>query len=173
MNSLYEWIRFLHMVAAITFMVSHGTSIAISFRLKKEEDVERIKTMLDISGSMWIAMILSLLVAGIAGIVLGFMLSWWSQWWIWVSIVLLVVITIWMFQVGQSTYHQLRKTLGMPYQAGGKEMPAQEPAPIGRELCADRQNASAFDAAGGLRGVCGHYLVDDVQTVLECMNLNH
>lgn len=130
MNSLYEWIRFLHMVAAISFMVSHGTSIAISFRLKKEEDVERIKTMLDISGSMWIAMILSLLVAGIAGIVLGFMLSWWSQWWIWVSIVLLVVITIWMFQVGQSTYHQLRKTLGMPYQAGGKEMPAQEPAPI-------------------------------------------
>jgi len=130
MNSLYEWIRFLHMVAAISFMVSHGTSIAISFRLKKEEDVERIKTMLDISGSMWIAMILSLLVAGIAGIVLGFMLSWWSQWWIWVSIVLLVVITVWMFTIGQGTYHQLRKTLGMPFQAGTKEMPAQEPAPI-------------------------------------------
>ena len=129
MNSLYEWIRFLHMVAAITFMVSHGTSIAISFRLKKEEDVERIKTMLDISGSMWIAMILSLLVALIAGIVMGFMLKWWSQWWIWVSIVLLVVITVWMFQVGQSTYHQLRRTLGMPFQAGSKEMPAQEPAP--------------------------------------------
>ena len=33
--------------------------------------------MLDISGSMWIAMMLSLLVAGIAGVVLGFMRSWW------------------------------------------------------------------------------------------------
>ncbi|HUV27378.1 MAG TPA: hypothetical protein VMW34_08425 [Anaerolineales bacterium] len=152
MNSLYEWIRFLHMVAAISFMVSHGTSIAISFRLKKEEDVERIKTMLDISGSMWIAMILSLLVAGIAGIVLGFMLSWWSQWWIWVSIVLLVVITIWMFQVGQSTYHQLRKTLGMPYQAGGKEMPAQEPAPIEESYALIARTRPGLMLLGGYGG---------------------
>ena len=152
MNSLYEWIRFLHMVAAISFMVSHGTSIAISFRLKKEEDVERIKTMLDISGSMWIAMILSLLVAGIAGIVLGFMLSWWSQWWIWVSIVLLVVITIWMFQVGQSTYHQLRRTLGMPFQAGTKEMPAQEPAPIEESYALIARTRPGLMLLGGYGG---------------------
>ncbi|MCJ7534021.1 MAG: hypothetical protein MUO57_00635 [Anaerolineales bacterium] len=111
-------------------MLAHGTSITISFRLKQEQDLNKIKTMLDLSGTMWVAMILSLLVAGIAGIILGFMLSWWSQWWIWVSIVLLVVITVWMFTIGQGTYHQLRKTLGMPFQAGTKEMPAQEPAPI-------------------------------------------
>jgi len=130
MGSLYEWIKFLHVVAAITFMVSHGTSITISFRLKQEKDIIKIKTMLDLSGTMWVAMMLSLLVAAVAGIVLGFMLHWWSQWWIWISIVLLLVITIWMFQMGQSTYHQLRRTLGMPFQAGSKEMPAQEPAPV-------------------------------------------
>jgi membrane protein YdbS with pleckstrin-like domain len=84
-------------------MVAHGTSIAISFRMKQEQDMSKVKTMLDLSGSVWIAMMLSLLVAGIAGIVMGFMLSWWSQWWIWVSIVLLLVITIWMFQIGQGT----------------------------------------------------------------------
>ena len=28
MVSLYEWIKFLHVVAAVTFMVTHGTSIA-------------------------------------------------------------------------------------------------------------------------------------------------
>jgi len=111
-------------------MVAHGTSIAISFRLKKEEQVENIKAMLDVYGTMWMAMMLSLLVVGIAGIVLGFMLSWWSEWWLWVSIVLLVVITIWMFTIGQGTYHQLRRTLGMPFQAGSKEMPAQDPAPV-------------------------------------------
>jgi hypothetical protein len=127
MNSLYEWIKFLHVIAAITFMVAHGTSIAISFSVKREHDMNKIKTMLDLSGSMWIAMMLSLLVSGIAGIVLGFMLNWWSQWWIWVSIVLLLVITIWMFQVGQGTYHPLRKALGMPYMARGRDMPAEEP----------------------------------------------
>ena len=128
MDSLYEWIKFLHVVAAVTFMVTHGTSIAISFKLKGEQNVIKINTMLDISGSMWITMMLSLLVAGIAGIVLGFLLSWWSQWWIWVSIVTLLVITIWMFTIGQGTYHQLRKALGMPYMARGRDMPAEEPA---------------------------------------------
>ena len=130
MGSLYEWMKFLHVIAAVTFMVAHGTSIAISFRLKNEQDVERIKAMLDVSGTMWVAMMLSLLAAGIAGIVLGFMLSWWSEWWIWISIVLLLGITIWMFTIGQGTYHQLRRTLGMPFQAGGKELPAQVPAPV-------------------------------------------
>jgi uncharacterized membrane protein len=68
MTSIYLWLKFLHVVAAVTFMVAHGTSIAISFRLKHEEDVARIKAMLDVSGTMWIAMMLSLLVSGIAGI---------------------------------------------------------------------------------------------------------
>ena len=71
MTSLYDWVKFLHVVAAIAFMVAHGTSIAISFRLKNEKDVARIKAMLDIAGTMWVAMMLSLLVSGIAGIVLS------------------------------------------------------------------------------------------------------
>ena len=66
MNSLYEWIKFLHVIAAITFMVAHGSSIAISFRVKHEQDLGKVKTMLDLSGTMWVAMMLSLLVAGIA-----------------------------------------------------------------------------------------------------------
>ena len=112
MGSLYEWIKFLHAVAAITSIVSHGTLIAISFQLKQEKQVDKIKTMLDLSGTMWVAMLLWLLVAGLAGIVLGFMLSWWSEWWIWSYIVLLVVIAIWMFTISQGTYHQLRRMLG-------------------------------------------------------------
>jgi hypothetical protein len=127
MNSLYEWLKFLHVVAVFTFIMSHGTSIAISFSVKKEEDVNKIKSMLDLSGSMWVMMMLSLLVAGIAGIVLGFMGNWWSRWWLWVSIVLLLVIIIWMFMIGQGTYHLLRKALGMPYMARGKDMPAEKP----------------------------------------------
>lgn len=129
MTSPYLWLKFIHVIAAVTFMIAHGTSIAISFRLKHEQDVVRIKAMLDISGTMWVATMLSLLVSLIAGIVLGFMGRWWSQTWIWISVVLLVVITIWMFQIGQGTYHPLRKTLGLPYQARGREMPAGEPAP--------------------------------------------
>jgi hypothetical protein len=34
-----------------------------------------------------------------------------------------------MFQIGQGTYHPLRKALGLPYMARGRDMPAGEPAP--------------------------------------------
>jgi hypothetical protein len=130
MTSPYLWLKFIHVIAAVTFMVAHGTSIAISFRLKHEKDVARIKALLDLSSTMWVATMLSLLVLLIIGIVLGFMGGWWSQTWIWASIVLLLVITFWMFYIGQRTYHPLRKALGLPYQAGGKEMPAEKPAPV-------------------------------------------
>jgi hypothetical protein len=50
-NSLYEWIKFLHVILAVTFLVAHGTSIAISFRVKQEQDMSKVKTMLDLSGS--------------------------------------------------------------------------------------------------------------------------
>ena len=129
MTSPYLWLKFIHVITAVTFMVAHGTSIAISFRLKHEKDVERIKAMLDVSGTMWVATMLSLLVSFFLGIVLSFMGRWWSQTWIWASIVLLLVITFWMFYIGQGTYHPLRKALGLPYQARSKEMPAEEPAP--------------------------------------------
>jgi hypothetical protein len=108
--------------------MGHGTSVAISFGLKREKEAVKIKTMLDLSGSLWVVMMLSMLVALIAGIILSFMGNWWSRWWVWVSLILMLGITIWMFVVGQSTYHPLRRTLGMPYMARGREMPAEEPA---------------------------------------------
>jgi hypothetical protein len=83
---------------------------------------------------MWNPMMLSLIVAAISGIVMGFMLNWWSGWWIWSSIVMLLVITIWMFTIGQGGYHKLRRALGMPYQAGSKEMPAEDPEPVEASL---------------------------------------
>jgi hypothetical protein len=129
MTSPYLWLKFFHVITAVTFMVAHGTSIAISFKLKHEKDVTRIKAMLDVSSTMWVATMLSLIVSFIVGIVLGYMGRWWSQVWIWVSIVLLLVITFWMFHIGQGTYHPLRKSLGLPYQARSREMPAEEPAP--------------------------------------------
>jgi hypothetical protein len=39
-------------IAAIKFLVAHSTSIAISFRSKNEQAVERNRTMLDVSGTM-------------------------------------------------------------------------------------------------------------------------
>ena len=83
--------------------------------------------MLDLSGSMWHVYMRSWLVLMIAGVVNGFMGQRWSRGWIWVSLVLMLVITVWMFFLGYRTYHPLRKAFGVPYQKGKNEMPAEEP----------------------------------------------
>lgn len=127
MFSLYLWLKFLHVLAGFTFMMSHGTSIVLSFRLKKEREMARVQAMLDLSANMWLVMIVSLLVLLVAGIINAFIGNWWSFGWIWVSLLLSLGITVWMFFVGQGTYHPIRKAFGMPYMARGKENPAQEP----------------------------------------------
>ena len=126
-GSLYHWLIFLHILAAFTFLMSHGTSIVFAFKLKREKDLTRIQAMFDMSGSMWLVMILSLLVILIVGVVISFMGDWWSMGWVWLSLALLLGITIWMFVLGQGTYHPMRKAFGLPYMHKGQEMPAEEP----------------------------------------------
>ena len=74
----------------------------------------------------------SLLVLLIGGIIIGVMGNWWSRGWIWVSLGLSLVITIWMFVLGQGTYHPMRKAFGLPYMHKGQEMSADE-EPVSEE----------------------------------------
>jgi hypothetical protein len=129
MFSLYLWLKFIHVLAGFTFIMAHGTSIVLSFRLKREKELTRMQAMLDLSGNMWVVMALSLLALLIVGIITGFIGNWWTRGWIWVSLILSLGITIWMFVIGQGTYHPIRKALGMPYTSRGQEMSPEEPLP--------------------------------------------
>jgi uncharacterized membrane protein len=129
MSSVYLWIKFIHVAASVTFIMGHGGAVAFSFRVKKEKELERVRAMLDLSQSMWGVYMLSWLVLMIGGIINGFMGKWWSQGWIWASLVLMLVITVWMFILGFKNYHPLRKAFGMPYRGTKGEFPAEEPLP--------------------------------------------
>ena len=129
MFSLYLWLKFIHVLAGFTFIMAHGTAIALSFRLKREKELTRIQAMLDLSGTMWIVMMVSLLLLLIAGVITGFIGNWWSRGWIWVSLILSLGVTIWMFVIGQGTYHPIRKAFGLPYMGRGKEREPEEPLP--------------------------------------------
>lgn len=129
MFSLYLWLKYIHVLAGFTFIMAHGTAIALSFRLKREYDLTRVQAMLDLSGNMWVVMMVSLLVLLVAGVISGFIGDWWSRGWIWVSLMMALGVTIWMFVIGQGTYHPIRKAFGMPYMSGGKEREPEEPLP--------------------------------------------
>ena len=111
---MYEWVLFLHVIGALVFMMSHGVSIFVAFRLQQERMVDRIRALLDLSSmslkGMWGA---TLVLLG-AGIALGFMGKWWAQGWLWLSIGIIVAVAVSMFVISGRAYYPLRTAVGLP-----------------------------------------------------------
>ena len=111
---MYKWVLFFHVVGALVFMMSHGVSIFVAFRLQQEQNVDSIRALLDLSTmslrGTWGSTFL-LLAAGIA---LGFMGKWWSQGWLWFSIGIFVAVAVIMFVISSRAYYPLRTAVGLP-----------------------------------------------------------
>lgn len=100
----FRWWIFLHIVGVVGFLLAHGVSTAVYFRLRKERDRARIKELIQFSGSAATALYVFLLVLLIGGIGAGFALSRWGHWWIWASLILLVGITGVMLSMARPYY---------------------------------------------------------------------
>jgi len=122
---LIRWLIFIHVLSALTFYMAHGTSVAMTFKLRKETDFARIRAMLDLSWSTMVVMGVSFLIMGLTGIALPFMIHIWNKIWIWASIVLMLFTFIYMAMFNESHYKQLRRLVGLPYMIGSKQVPAE------------------------------------------------
>lgn len=129
LTDLTTWIKYIHVLAGFMFLLGHGASVFVAFQLKKTNDLERMKVLMDVSAAGWPVTMLSLLVLLLAGIVSGFLIGAWGRLWIWVALVLLIAITGWMFSLGGTIYHPLRKMLGMDYMIQGKPQPVEKQRP--------------------------------------------
>lgn len=125
---LIRWLIFLHVLAALTFFLAHGTSAAMAFKIRKETDFARIGAMLDLSWSTMILMGVSFLVMGLTGIILPFLIHIWNRGYIWASIVLMLFVFIYMAVFNETRYKQLRRLVGLPYMKGNKQLPAEPPS---------------------------------------------
>ena len=76
---MYRLVVFVHILTAFAFMLSHGASAAIAFQLKRERELERIRSLLDVSGTTWLGFSIGFLGLLVAGIALGFMGRWWGK----------------------------------------------------------------------------------------------
>ena len=125
---LIRWLVFVHVLAAITFFLAHGTSAAMTFQVRKETDFSRIRAMLDLSWSTMIVMGVSFLIMGLTGLVLPFMIHIWNRGYIWLSIVLMLFVFIYMAMFNETHYKELRRLVGLPYMKGNRNLPAESPA---------------------------------------------
>ncbi len=125
---LVRWLIFIHVLASITFFLAHGTSAAMAFQLRKETNIERIRAMLDLSGTTIMLLFGSFLLMGVTGLIMPFLIKIWSKGWVWLSIVLMVYVVLHMGLQNDRTYKTLRKLVGLPYMQGSKELPPEPPA---------------------------------------------
>ncbi len=124
---MYPWIVFLHVIGVFLFLISHGGSAIVAFKIRGERNLERIRALLELSNYPLNIMWLSLLLILIPGIIAGFMGRWWSRGWIWAALGLLIAMAAGHWLLGSSYFNQLRQAVGLPWFDGRRERPAEQP----------------------------------------------
>jgi len=103
----YRWWVFIHLAGVFGFLLAHGASVSALFRLRKERDREKIRQLVQFSGSTIRFFYISLVVLVVGGVGAGLQAHWFKQKWIWEAIVVLVVVTVLMFIVARPYYRRV------------------------------------------------------------------
>lgn len=111
---LYRIIVFLHVISIFGFLLSHGASVGMAFALKRERDSQKIRALLNLSGTSYPLMLSTLLTSILFGIIAGFQGHWWRFGWIWASIALLMIIFALMYYLGSKVYSAAREAAERP-----------------------------------------------------------
>jgi hypothetical protein len=113
---LYQWMVFLHIAGVFAFLIAHGVSVGVAFRVRGERDPRRIMALLELSAwstsLMYIGILLLLTGGVIAGFTPGSEGSWWSEGWIWVSLGTLILVMVAMYAMATNYYKRLRTIVG-------------------------------------------------------------
>jgi hypothetical protein len=125
---LVRWLVLIHALAALTYFLLHGTSLAMAFCVRKETDFARIRAMLDLSAATVLPMGIAFGIMGLTGLVMPFLIQIWDKVYIWLSIVLILFVFICMGEFNETRYKELRRLVGLPYMKGNKTLPADLPS---------------------------------------------
>jgi hypothetical protein len=111
----HSWIVFIHVVGVILFLIGHGVSVFVAWRLRTERDVSAIRTLLDLSRRSIGLMSVGLVTWFLGGILAGFSGSWWTsgQLWIWASLALAIVVVGMMTPMGRFYFNRIRTAVGV------------------------------------------------------------
>lgn len=108
---MYSWFVFLHLVGLVLFLLMHGVSLWVAFRIRRESDPALISTLLDLSSVGNRAMYLGLLLLGVGGLAAAGSAGWLVTPWAIASYVVLAVVLVAMYAVGAGFYYPLRDAL--------------------------------------------------------------
>ncbi|MEA2485411.1 MAG: hypothetical protein QOD46_522 [Actinomycetota bacterium] len=105
---MYQWWVLVHIAGVFAFLVSHGVSVMITFRLQKERDPHHVASLLQLSSSTISVFYVSLGVLLLGGIVAAFLGNLWSYGWIWGALIILLVVSLAMYGMARPYYRRVR-----------------------------------------------------------------
>jgi cytochrome bd-type quinol oxidase subunit 2 len=88
----YHFWVLLHLLGVAAFLISHGGSMFVLFRIRTlGGNRDKIEDLLAFSGETVVPMYASLALLIVAGVIVGAAGKWFHYWWIWAAIGVLVV----------------------------------------------------------------------------------
>ena len=120
---------FAHVLFAFLYLLAHGASVAVAYRVRRETSAERVRALLDLSRSTVGAANYMLMSTIACGVALGFLGHWWSAGWIWLSVVTLVIVFAVMGRMVAPHFRRIRAAVGLVLVDGAWERSARESAP--------------------------------------------
>jgi hypothetical protein len=121
-RGIYGWLLFAHIASVAGFLLAHGTSAAMAFRLRSEKTTDGIRSLTELSKQTTNVMYGFIILIVISGLFLGFQGRWWGRAWIWTALAVLIV-TIGVMNVVGRAYHALRGVVGLPGRGRGRMTP--------------------------------------------------
>ncbi len=98
---------FLHVAAVFGFLMAHGVSVMITFRLRRERDPARVADLLQLSGSSVRAFYWALGALLATGTITAFQGHLWGKAWIWTAIAILVLTSLAMLRMARPYYRRV------------------------------------------------------------------
>jgi len=137
----HSLIVFTHVIGVFIFLLGHGISAGVMWRLRTERDPAAVRTLLDFSRwSLSIALI-GFLIWFLVGILAGFSGNYWTtgKYWIWVSLVVAIVVMGLMTTWGRIYLNRVREAVGVDPKTGSVDAAATlDPAALDAAIMSGR-----------------------------------
>lgn len=124
---IYPWLVLVHIVSAFVFILAHGVSAFVVFRVRAEGERARVVALLDLSSSSLNVMLAGLGVSALSGIVAAVIGGHFNQLWPWASIGILIVVVLLMTPLAAIPLNAIRRALGQPNSDDRKKGVVPEP----------------------------------------------
>jgi uncharacterized membrane protein len=101
---------FIHVLGVFVFLLAHGVSAGVMFRIQRESDPQSVRALLKLSEASISMMIVGALVILASGIIAGFSGDYWTtgSYWVWASLALFLVVGILMTPLARSPLNRIR-----------------------------------------------------------------